>query len=273
MSDDKELDAALSEIMPETGGEPSSDGQTSSPAGTASSQGSVGDVQWPVNVAGRTYQNANDLIKSHDQAVRLNSRIKNEYSELQKWSDPWKKYEKALNSDPEYRKAMEAAEGQYLAARQGGASQASARAEAKDKTGVQLPKEIVEKLERHDKFISQQQSERDEARLESEIKGIREQYKADDALVDKVLGVMYDVAKRTGLEISADDAYWRVMAQTHREQLAVKDKELSRVRADASVGPSTGQNVRSGGKSLDKMTDQEFLAAMASDLDSKGMRD
>lgn len=223
-------------------------------------------------IAGRKYQTKEDLFKSHENLNQQLSKLQNELKGEREWGKPWRGWEKFLRENPEFYRQLKGAEQKYRQARQAGASDAQAKRYA----GVdQLPPEIQKKLQKvdeHDRYFQEQRQRETESSLQSELDALRTAQKLDDATLKQVCGIMLDVAKQTGLDISAQEAFWRLKATTHKDELLKTKEELTRVKG-ADSAPSSGAPAKAPKKDPARMTDRDFDALLREKVDGMNLPD
>ena len=223
-------------------------------------------------IAGRKYQTKEDLFKSHENLNQQLSKLQNELKTERDWGKSWRTYEKFLRENPEFYRQLKGAEQKYRQARQAGASDA----QAKRFSGVdQLPPEIQKKLQKvdeHDKFFQEQKQREVESSLQSELTALQTKHKLDDATLKQVTGIMLEVAKQTGLDIPAEEAYWRLKATSHKDELLKTKEELARTKG-ADSAPASGAPAKSPKKDPSRMNDREFDALLREKVDGMNLSD
>lgn len=266
MADQTETEA-VDQLFTDTSPETESQGTPAEEqATTGAEQGAEGQQtaeaepqaeQFFAEVAGRKYPTKEDFIKSHETLLEKSRRMEQESKAWKAAHDKWSPWEKWLRENPDFDRQLRAAEQKYRTARQQGATHAQAKAIS----GTQnVPPEILKKLEEHDTVMNEIQTERHFSALTSEMDALKGKYKMDSDTSKQVLSLMLDVAKSTGLDLPAEEAYWRIQAQQGKQALIQKDVELQRVKG--SDGPVTTTGARTAKKALEKMSQKEFDAEL-----------
>jgi len=219
-------------------------------------------------VAGRKYSTKEDFIKSHETVLEKMRRLEQESKGWKAAHDRWSPWEKWLQANPEFDKQLRTAEQKYRASRASGASKTEARADA----GMQnLPPEILKKIEAHDEFVRSQQQATAHSEFKAEMDALRSKYKLDEGTAKRVMETILHVATQTGLDIPAEEAYWRIQHETSSQTLAKKEAELQRVKS--GDGPVTTTGAKAPKKRIDQMNDREFNAELAEQVNRLNLTD
>lgn len=222
-------------------------------------------------VAGRKYSTKEDFIKSHENVLGLLKKAQAYEQESKTWKathDKWGPWDKWLNENPVFYKQLQAAEQKYRELRQRGLNDQTARAIS----GTQsVPPQVLKQLQDQQAYIDRQQQKEASADLDVEINAVAAKYKLDPGMRKAVMGVMFDVIKATGLDISAEEAYYRLRDGQNRTALAKKDVELQRVKA--GDGPVTTTGARAPKKPLAQMSDKEFNAELLDQVNRMNLTD
>jgi len=241
MEDDKELEAALdgleTEPTPEAddsaAGSPSNASERVEPTqAEKETAGKAGNSE-EIEVEGRKYPNLEAFKRAHAHLYRDHSRVTNRLTELQKRHEPFSALEKAWTEDPKFFDHLMKAKEEYFARRKAGESPA----EAKRNTGLdQVPKEVLERLSRHDQVLARVEQREADQELDAEMSDIRKKFNLDDAMVDRVCEKALDVAQKTGFKISLEEAYERLQVIENRGKSLRAEAELKRVKGNAAPG-------------------------------------
>lgn len=262
----------------ESQGTETQEGQAEGSTHTGSGESQEGQQQTQAEVfaeiAGRKYATKDDLFKSHDNAVRQLSKLQAELKTEREWSKPWREWSKFLSENPSFYNQLKVAEQKYRALRERGVSDAT----AKRITGLnELPPEVQKKLQKideHDKFFQEQQQSAANLAMQNEFNALQTKHNLDAATMKAVGGVMLDVMKGTGLDISAEAAYRLFLSQggADKAELLKTKEELARVKG-ADSAPQAGAPARAPKKDPSRMNDREFDALLRSKLDGMNLPD
>lgn len=243
-----------------TGAEQTAEGQQTAEAEQTQAE------QFFAEVAGRKYPTKEDFIKSHETLLEKSRRMEQESKAWKAAHDKWSPWEKWLRENPDFDRQLRAAEQKYRAARQQGATHAQAKAIS----GTQnVPPEILKKLEEHDTVMNEIQTERHFNALTSEMNDLAGKYKLDAGTRKEVISLMLDVAKSTGLDLPAEEAYWRIQARQGKQAIIQKDVELQRLKG--ADGPVTTTGARTAKKRVDQMSQKEFDAELIDQVNSMNL--
>jgi hypothetical protein len=259
----------------ESQGTETQESQTESSTHTGSGESQEGQqtqAEVFAEIAGRKYATKDDLFKSHDNAVRQLSKLQQELKAEREWATPWRGWEKFLRENPTFYQQLKVAEQKYRTLRERGVSDSTAR----KITGLeQLPPEIQKKLQKideHDQFFQQQKQGEADLSLKNELSTLQATHKLDDATLKQVCGVMLEVVKSTGLDISAQEAYWRWKATADKQELLQTKEELRRVKG-ADSAPQSGAPAKAPRRDLARMNEREFDAVLRAQLDGMNLSD
>lgn len=223
-------------------------------------------------IAGRKYSTKEDLFKSHENLNQQLSKLQNELKGEREWGKPWRGWEKFLRENPDFYRQLKGAEQKYRSARQAGASDA----QAKRYSGVdQLPPEIQKKLQKvdeHDRYFQEQKQRETESTLQMELTALQTAQKLDDATMKQVTGIMLQIAKDTGIDISAEKAFRLYKAEAHNDELQQTKEELKRTRG-ADSAPTTGAPAKTAKKDPAKMGNREFDDFLKNTVDGMNLPD
>lgn len=196
MSDGNAFDNELNAIM-EGNIQAPAPTETGTPATPAPANS--GAIEKTYKAAGRDWK-ADELAKAHDSLVReMGSRNKdwNELKEL-------RQVKENLNKDPEFNRYFRSAIEAYQKSREAGQSQATAQRTSG------LPPEVVQKLEKVDRF----EQLADKMEYDAEVSQVSKKYKLDDETLRKVED--YSLAHK-GMPL--EDSYKQMMFDLHQQQL------------------------------------------------------
>lgn len=263
MDDDKELEAALGELESEStpeaddsaAGNPSSATERAEPTQAEEKSGGTSGPSGEIEVEGRKYKDFEAFKRAHGHLYRDHSRIQNELSALRKQHEPFAKLKDAWDKDPAFYQHLMKAKDEYFARRQAGESPA----EAKRHTGLdQVPKEVLERLNRQDQELAIARQEREDRALDTEISDLQRKYKLDDAAVDRCIAKALEVGQQRSIKISLEEAYERLMAI---------ESSGKRLRAETALAQVKGSSAPGSGSAAQPPAPMKGLADYASSAD------
>lgn len=226
--------------------------------GAESTQQVQQEEQFFAEVAGRKYPTKEDFVKSHETLLEKSRRLEQESRALRAVHDRWSPWEKWLRENPEFERQLRSAEQKYRTARNQGATQGQAQTAAGT---ANLPPEILKKIEEAHQYSLEQRQASADSQAKAEIGSLRDKFKLDDKAIRSVMDFMVEVMTQTGLDISAEEAYWRIQHLSGTNALAKKEVELQRVKS--GDGPVTTSGARAPGKKrLQDMNQREFDAEL-----------
>lgn len=255
---------AVDQLFQETSPEPEAQGTSTEEQATTGNEGQTQETstqdqqeQFFAEVAGRKYPTKEDFIKSHETLLEKSRRLEQESKAWKTAHDRWSPWEKWLRDNPDFERQLRAAEQKYRQARSQGASQGQARAAS---GMANLPPEVLKKVEEAHQFAIEQRQAAADNEAKAEMNALREKYKLDDNGIRSVMDFMVKVMTETGLDISAEEAHWRLQHLNGTNALAKKEAELQRVKSGDSPVTTTG--AKTGKKAIKDMNQREFDAEL-----------
>lgn len=240
MADENSFDAELNALggafEPSTNPAPT----TGTPAGA---NPAPAEKVW--EAGGRKWNKPEDLAKAHDSLVREFGARNKDWQEL----GELRKVKAEITKDPEFARYFKESVEAYQRMRAAGQSKATAGAKS------DLPPEVLEKIERHDKVADQYE-------LQMEENALMRKYKVDSDMVKRV----GDYSLANG-GISLEQSYKQMMFDLNQEKLAaVREKEAAQKKEISRQSGPTPSHVQPSAKGLSMKNDASWRDAAGKEL-------
>ena len=189
--------------------------------------------------AGRTWK-ADELAKAHDSIVREMGSRNKEWESLKEL----RQVKENLNKDPEFNRYFRSAIEAYQKSREAGQSQSTAQRQSG------LPPEIVQKLEKVDRF----EQLADKMEYDGEVAQITKKYNLDDAAIRKVED--YSLAHK-GMPL--EDSYKQMMFDLNQTRLDDRrTKEAEQRKQVSKQNAANTESIQPSGKSMSLKSDADW---------------